>query len=59
MRLISVMLRQSEVATQPEIAAAFGHSVATQRRWETRYLQEGAAGLQAKTSTGRPPEIRP
>lgn len=51
---VLVMLRQSELATQGEIALAFGHSVATQRRWETRYRQHGSAGLQAKTSPGRP-----
>jgi hypothetical protein len=54
MALVAVTLRQSELATQSEIAGAFGHSVATQRRWETRYRQEGSAGLQAKTSPGRP-----
>src|SRR5271166_4716551 len=55
--LIAVMLRQSELATQTEIAAAFGHSVATQRRWETRYRQHGDVGLQAKTPTGRHPAL--
>src|ERR1700758_4713723 len=39
--LVAVTLRQSKLATQAEIAAAFGHSVATQRRWETRYRQHG------------------
>lgn len=51
--LVAVTLRQSELATQIEIAAAFGHSVATQRRWETRYSQQGSPGLQPKTPTGR------
>jgi transposase-like protein len=51
--LVAVTLRQSELATQIEIAKAFGHSVATQRRWETRYSQDGSPGLQAKTPTGR------
>ena len=55
--LIAVMLRQSELVTQSEISAAFGHSVATQRRWETRYRLDGAAGLQAGTPTGRPPAL--
>src|SRR5271166_6257274 len=55
--LVAVTLRQSELATQSEIAAAFGHSVATQRRWETRYCQHGSDGLQARTSTGRAPTI--
>lgn len=51
--LVAVMLRQSELATQAEIAAAFGHGVASQRRWETRYRQHGAAGLLPKKPTGR------
>jgi Transposase DDE domain len=55
--LVAVTLRQSELATQIEIAAAFGHSVATQRRWETRYSQHGSDGLQANTPTGRPAKL--
>jgi transposase len=55
--LVAVALRQSELATQIEIAAAFGHSVATQRRWETRYRQHGCDGLQANTPTGRPDKL--
>jgi hypothetical protein len=51
--LVAVTLRQSDLATQLEIAKAFGHSVATQRRWETRYAQHGVPGLQPKTPTGR------
>jgi transposase len=54
---IAVTLRQSELATQTEIAAAFGHSVATQRRWETRYGRHGDVGLHSKTSTGRKPTL--
>ena len=54
---ICVMLRQSALATQEEIAAAFGHSVATQRRWETRYQQHGDVGLRGKKSTGRKPKL--
>src|ERR1700723_3839607 len=50
--LIAVSLRQSKLATQIEIANAFGHSVATQRRWETRYCQYGLDGLQPKSPTG-------
>ena len=34
LRLVAVSLRQSELATQAEIARAFGHSVTTQRRWD-------------------------
>src|SRR5271165_5097549 len=55
--IVAVTLRQSELATQIEIAAAFGHSVATQRRWETRYSQHGSDGLQANTPTGRPARL--
>lgn len=56
---ICVMLRQSSLATQEEIAAAFGHSVATQRRWETRFQQHDDVGLHAKKSTGRKPKLMP
>src|SRR5919202_96549 len=55
--LVAVTLRQSKLATQAEIAAAFGHSVATRRRWETRYRQHGSDGLQAHTPPGRPGKL--
>ena len=55
--LVAVTLRLSELATQVEIAKAFGHAVATQRRWETRYAQQGIGGLQARTPTGRPAKL--
>src|ERR1700680_4983096 len=55
--LVAVTLRLSELTTQSEIAKAFGHSVATQRRWETRYAQHGSPGLQAKTPSGRPAKL--
>ena len=55
--LVAVTLRQSGLATQLEIAKAFGHSVATQRRWETLYVRHGSPGLQAKTPTGRPAKL--
>ena len=51
--IVAVALRQSGLATQNEIAVAFGHSVASQRRWETRYREHGSAGLQPNTPTGR------
>jgi len=51
--LVAVLLRLSQLATQIDIAAAFGHAVATQRRWETRYSQFGAAGLLPKSRAGR------
>jgi transposase len=57
LRLVAVSLRQSQLATQEEIAAAFGHSVATQQRWERRYQQDGLDGLQSKRPTGRTPSL--
>jgi transposase len=55
--LIAVTLRQSQLATQTEIALAFGHSVATQRRWESRFRLHGHLTLRANKSTGRPPVL--
>jgi transposase len=57
LRLVCVMLRQSELATQGELAAAFGHSVATQRRWERHYQQHGLDGLVDHFSSGRPRKL--
>lgn len=54
MRFVAVHLRMSGLATQEEISGAFGHSVITQRRWEKRFQEEGLAGLENKTSPGRP-----
>ena len=54
---ICVMLRQSALATQKELAAAFGHSVATQRRWETCYQQDGDVGLDGRKANGRKPKL--
>lgn len=53
LRLVAMNLRQSELATQVEIARAFGHAVATQRRWELRYQQQGINGLVPKQTPGR------
>lgn len=53
LRLVAVNLRLSELATQAEIARAFGHAVATQRRWELRYQQQGINGLVPKGRPGR------
>jgi transposase len=55
--LVAVTLRLSKTATQIEIAKAFGHAVATQRRWESRYAEYGSAGLQPKSSSGRPAKL--
>src|SRR2546423_3520897 len=55
--LVAVTLRQRGLATQAEIAAAFGHSVATQRRWQTRYRQHGSGRLEPHTPTGQPTQL--
>ena len=57
LRLVAVNLRLSGVATQAEIARAFGHGVATQRRWELRHQQQGIDGLVPKRSPGRRREL--
>jgi transposase len=57
LKLIAVSLRQSELTTQLEIATAFGHSVASQRRWEGRFTQHGIEGLDSKPHSGRPPTL--
>ena len=57
LRFIAVSLRQSELATQEQIAKALGHSVKTQRRWERRYEREGLEGLGVKSRSGRPRHI--
>ncbi len=54
---MAVTLRLRKTATQIAIAKAFGHAVATQRRWETRYAEYGSAGLQPKSSSGRPAKL--
>jgi prepilin-type processing-associated H-X9-DG protein len=57
LRLVAVSLRQSQLATQAEIARAFGHSVVTQGRWERRYQELGIDGLMPKRSSGRPRQL--
>ena len=56
LRFIAVSLRLSQLATQAEIARAFGHTEGTQYRWERRYGQEGVEGLIDKAPPGRPRE---
>jgi transposase len=56
-RQVAVSLRQSKLATQAEIAKAFGHSEVTQRRWERRYEEHGLEGLRDKSHPGRPPRL--
>src|SRR5664279_5351456 len=46
LRYVCVMLRQSELATQEDLARAFGHSVASLRRWERHFQQHSLAGLE-------------
>ena len=53
LRLVAVSLRHSGLVTQMEIAGAFGHGVATQRRWEERYQAEALGGLADKAKPGR------
>ena len=57
LRFVAVMLRQSELATQEELAQAFGHSVATQRRWEQHYRHHGLEGLANFSPSGRLPKL--
>lgn len=59
LRLVAVSLRQSQLATQEEIAQAFGHAVATQQRWELAYRRHGLEGLEPKSSPGRRPSLPP
>jgi len=57
LRYVAVHLRTSKLATQEEIAEAFDHSVATQRRWENRFQADGIEGLKSGKSSGRPSGI--
>ena len=57
LRMVAVALRQSRLATQEEICAAFGHDVSTQARWERRYSKQGADGLVSGRPTGRGREL--
>ena len=52
-RLVAVALRHSGLATQAEICRAFGHSAATQARWERRYRKHAIDGLVSKKSSGQ------
>jgi transposase len=57
MRYAAVQLRLGELATQEEVSQSFGHSVATQRRWEKRFQEQGIEGLKKKKSSGRPRSV--
>lgn len=57
LREVAVNLRQSELATQEEIARAFGHSVITQSRWEHAFQKYGLDGLVPKKPCGRKPSL--
>ena len=52
-RAVAVWLRTMGYAKQHEITRAFGHSVASQRRWESQYEKDGLAGLIPKAPPGR------
>lgn len=58
-KLVAVSLRLSELATQAELAQAFGHSVAAQRRWEESFKASGLAGLGDRPKPGRPATVAP
>ncbi|MFO7906280.1 MAG: hypothetical protein R6U98_26720 [Pirellulaceae bacterium] len=57
LRYVAVQLRLSGAARQAEVSRAFGHSVATQRRWENAYLSRGLEGLENGKHSGRPPAV--
>ena len=57
MRYVAVHLRLGGLVTQEEVSQSFGHSVATQRRWEKSFQEHGLKGLEAKKSPGRPRSI--
>lgn len=57
LREVAVNLRQSELATQEEIARAFGHTVITQSRWEHAFQKDGVEGLLPKRPSGRRPTL--
>ena len=52
-RHVCVRLRLSGLATQVEIADAFGHVRATQCRWERAFRDEGLPGLFTEPALGR------
>lgn len=51
---IHFVLLSDQGKSPAEIAALFGYSVATVRRWLTRYQAEGLEGLYDKPRSGRP-----
>jgi len=57
LREVAVNLRLSELATQEEIARAFGHTVITQSRWEHAFQKDGMEGLLPKRPSGRHPAL--
>ena len=52
LRAICVWLRRSNLATQVDLAAAFGHTTRTQRRWEQAYERDGLDGLRRQKAPG-------
>ncbi len=58
-RFVAVALRLGKHATQGEIAAALGHSIRTQMRWEQHYREKGLEGLSDLPRSGRPRGVSP
>jgi transposase len=56
-RLACVRLRLDGFAQQQEIISVFGHSRATQHRWEQSYLRDGLEGLAPYRPSGRPVSV--
>lgn len=59
LRYVSVQLRIGGHATQSEVAAAFGHSLRSQARWEKDYREGDVEGLRDGKPSGRPRGISP
>ena len=56
-RVACVALHMGGQATQAEVARAFGHSRATQCRWEEAYRLDGVSGLTPYRPDGRPVSV--
>ena len=53
-RFVIVSLVEDRLARQVEAAIAFGHGVATVRRWQAAFRKSGSAGLDPKPGRRRP-----
>ena len=58
-RYVCVQLRNGGHATQEEVAAAFGHSLRSQARWERKYNDASLPGLADGRPSGRPRCVSP